>query len=167
MSEIESESFRLGQGFHAEQLPVGFRFHTMGRTITETDLVTFINLTWFTEELFTDVHHDEGRALTGRVVPANLVYCFAEGLVMPSLQFTGLAFLNSRLDVKASVRVSDTIRVEAEVIESRPASNGRRGLVRTRNEIINQDGDTVIVYEPLRLVAAESNFPQLPTNEKE
>jgi acyl dehydratase len=39
------------------------------------------------------------------------------------------------------------------VIEQRPASKGGRGLVRTRNSIINQKGETVLVYAPLRLMA--------------
>jgi acyl dehydratase len=143
----------LGQGYYYDQLPVGFRFTTTARTITETDLVAFINLTWFTEELFTNVNDTQERALHGRVVPASLVYCFAEGLIVPSVQFTGLAFLGTRTDVKAPTVVGDSIRVDAEVTESRPVSNGHRGLVRTRNTVVNQHGTTVLEYEPLRLVA--------------
>jgi acyl dehydratase len=144
----------LGRGFYLEDLAVGFRFRTMGRTITEADLVSFVNLIWFTEELFTNVHNTHGRALQGRVVPAALIYCFAEGLVAPSVQFTGLAFLGANMDVKGPTVVGDTIHVEAEVVESRRASTGIRGLVRTHNRIINQRDETVLEYFPLRLVAA-------------
>jgi acyl dehydratase len=38
------------------------------------------------------------------------------------------------------------------VIESRPASRGNRGLVRTLNKIVNQRGETVITYSPLRMM---------------
>jgi acyl dehydratase len=146
------EAVMLGHGFYYDRLPVGFRFRTMGRTITETDLVTYINLTWFTEEVFVNTHDTGGRALQGRVVPGSLVYAFAEGLLTPSMQFTGLAFLGATLDVKRPTVVGDTIHVEGEVIESRPASSGHRGLVRTRNEVVNQRGEVVLVYDPLRLV---------------
>lgn len=146
----------LGQGFYYDQLPPGFRFRTMGRTITETDLVSFINLIWFTEEIFVNTEHVEGSALRGRVVPGALVYCFAEGLVAPSVQFTGLAFLGMELDIKAPTVVGDTIRVECEVIETRPASKGERGLIRTRNTVINQRGETVLIYTPLRLVKRDA-----------
>ncbi len=98
------EGVLLGHGFYYDQLPVGFRFRTMGRTLTETDLVTFINLIWFTEEVFVNTHDTAGRALSGRIVPGALVYTFAEGLLTPSMQFTGLAFLHTELDVTQADR---------------------------------------------------------------
>lgn len=146
----------LGHGFFFEELQLGFRFRTMGRTITETDLVMFINLIWFTEEVFVNTHDTDGRALSGRVVPGAMVYTFAEGLLAPSMQFTGLAFLNAEIDVRKPTVVGDTIRVRGEVIESRPAATGNRGLVRTRNEVVNHRDEVVLVYTPLRLVKGKS-----------
>jgi acyl dehydratase len=154
-----SDGVLLGQGYYYEQLLPGFRFRTMGRTITETDLVSFINLIWFTEEIFVNTGEVQGSPLPGRVVPGALVYCFAEGLVAPSVQFTGLAFLGMELDVKAPSVVGDTIRVECEVIEARPASKGNRGLVRTRNTVFNQRDEPVLTYTPLRLVKREPRLP--------
>ncbi len=58
------------------------------------------------------------------------------------------------LDIRQPTVVGDTIRVEGEVIERRAASSGHRGLVRTRNTVLNQRGETVLVYTPLRLVKA-------------
>jgi len=145
---------RLGHGLFFDQMPVGFGFETMGRTITETDLVTFINSTWFTEEVFVNLHDRATHALPDRVVPGGMVYAFAEGLVAPSLQFTGLAFLGMSMDIHKPTVVGDTIHVKVEVIESRPASKGNRGLIRTRNSVLNQRGEEVLVYLPLRLVRA-------------
>jgi acyl dehydratase len=143
----------LGRGIAYDDLTVGARFRTMGRTITETDLVTFVNLTWFTEALFVNSDDQAERALAGRVVPASLIYTFAEGLVVPLIQFVGLAFLAAEIDVQAPSVVGDTIRVTVEVIESRPTSSGVRGLVRTRNVVLNQRDQVVLTYTPLRLVA--------------
>src|SRR5256714_517403 len=84
----------VGRGFSFEDLRVGFRFRTHRRTISEADLAQFVNVTWLTEELFT-VADDAGRAIKGRAVPAALVYAFAEGLLLPTMQDTGLAFLNA------------------------------------------------------------------------
>ena len=39
---------------HFEEFTLGYRFRTRGRTVTEADLVNFVNLAWFTEELFTN-----------------------------------------------------------------------------------------------------------------
>jgi acyl dehydratase len=141
----------VGRGFSFEDLKPGFRFRTHRRTIAEADVAAFVSLSWLTEELFT-VADDAGRAIKGRVVPAALVYSFAEGLLLPTMQDTGLAFLNATLDVKAPTLVDDTIHVEAEVIEHRLASSGERGLVRFANKVLNQRGEVVLEYNPLRLL---------------
>lgn len=103
----------LGLGLSWEQLPVGRKFRTVGRTITEADLVNFIGATGMLEVLFTTVGHDSGAAIQSRLVPAALVYSFAEGLlIQSSVQGVGLAFLNMQLDVKGPTFVGDTIHVE-------------------------------------------------------
>ena len=141
----------VGRGFAFEDLRVGFRFRTHRRTIAESDLAAFVNLTWLTEELFA-VADDSNRAIKGRPVPGALVYSFAEGLLLPTMQDTGLAFLNATLDVKAPTVVGDTIHVEAEVTEARLTSKGDRGLVRFANRVVNQRGETVLEYNPLRML---------------
>ena len=151
MSEIET----VGLGIYFDDLPVGRKFKTVGRTITEADLVNFISSTGMLEVLFTNVEflaHES--AIKGRVVPGALVYTFAEGLLIQSvLQGVGLAFLNMNLDVKGPTFVGDTIHVECEVMESEPStSRPDRGLVRTRNQIVKQDGSVALIYMPLRLV---------------
>jgi acyl dehydratase len=151
MNEIET----VGLGIYFDDLPVGRKFKTVGRTITEADLVNFITTTGMLEVLFTNVEflkHES--AIKGRVVPGALVYAFAEGLLIQSvLQGVGLAFLNMELDVKGPTFIGDTIHVECEVIESEPSkSRPDRGLVRTRNQVVKQDGSVPLIYTPLRLV---------------
>jgi acyl dehydratase len=144
----------LGQGLYWDELNLGDQFKTFGRTVTEADIINFINCTGFLEVLFTDAEFREKHsAIKGRVAPAALIYCFAEGLLMTGLiQGSGLAFLNMELDVKGPVVAGDTVYVEVTVTEIRPTAKGGRGLVRTTNEIKNQRGETVIVYTPLRLL---------------
>lgn len=141
----------VGRGFCFEDLRLGFRFRTHRRTLLESDLAGFVNLTWLTEELFT-VEDDAARAIKGRPVPGALVYAFAEGLLLPTMQDTGLAFLNATIDVKGPTVVGDTIHVESEVTEHRLTSKGDRGLVRFANRVINQRGEPVLEYNPLRLL---------------
>ena len=135
----------VGRGFTYDELEVGFRFRTHRRTIQEADLAAFVNLTWLTEELFAVA---EGR----RLVPGALVYSFAEGLLLPTMQDTGLAFLNATIDIKGPTLVGDTIHVECEVAERRLASKGERGLVRFRNQVKNDRDEVVLEYNPLRLL---------------
>ena len=51
MKDIET----VGLGIHWEELPVGRKFKTVGRTVTEADLVNFISCTGMLEVLFTNV----------------------------------------------------------------------------------------------------------------
>lgn len=141
----------VGRGFYYEDLKVGFRFRTHRRTLAESDLANFVNLTWLTEELFA-VADDSKRVIKGRPVPAALVYSCAEGLLLPTMQDTGLAFLNATLDVKGPTVIGDTIHVESEVTEQRLTSKGDRGLVRFANKVVNQRGETVLEYNPLRML---------------
>lgn len=141
----------VGRGHCYEDLAVGLRFRTHRRTIAEADLAAFINLTWLTEELFA-VADDSSRAIKGRPVPGAMVYAFAEGLLLPTMQDTGLAFLNATLDVKGPTFVGDTLHVECEVIEARLTSKGDRGLVRSANQVKNQRGEVVLAYNPLRML---------------
>jgi acyl dehydratase len=141
----------VGRGYCYEDLAVGFRFRTHRRTIAESDVASFVNLTWLTEELFA-VADDSSRAIKGRPVPGALVYAFAEGLLLPTMQDTGLAFLNATLDVRAPTVVGDTIHVESSVTEARLTSKGDRGLVRFANKVVNQRGEAVLEYNPLRML---------------
>ena len=137
----------VGRGFAFEDLKLGMRFRTHRRTILEADLAAFINLAGLTEELFAVAQESKRR-----LVPGALVYSFAEGLLLPTMQDTGLAFLNATLDVKAPTLVGDTIHVECEVTEHRLASKGERGLVRFANRVTNQRNEVVLEYNPLRLL---------------
>mgnify|MGYP001498232441 CR=1 FL=1 len=96
----------IGLGFCWQDYEVGDRFQTIGRTVTEADLVNFINTTGMTEVMFNNlVYIEEKSAVKGRAIPGALVYSIAEGLLVQStMQHTGLAFLNMELDVMDASR---------------------------------------------------------------
>jgi acyl dehydratase len=134
-------------------MPVGFRFRTSSRTITEADVSLFVGLAGLTEPLFLDARVAAENGYQGRLVPGMMTFAFAEGLVIQTgcIHETGVAFLHMELDIKAPVYVGDTIGVVVEVIEQRPTSKGDRGLITTRNEVVNQRDEVVLVYSPVRL----------------
>jgi len=145
----------IGLGLCFEDLPVGRQFKTIGRTVTEADIVAFVNCTGMVEVLFTDAEFLRSHSdIKGRVAPGALSYCFAEGLLcQATMQHTGYAFLNMELDMAAPVLAGDTIHVECEVIEARLSrSRPGRGLVRTRNKVVKQDGTVALTYTPLRMI---------------
>ncbi len=144
----------LGQGFYWQDMPVGRKLRTIGRTLFESDLISFIGVTGMSEVLFNNLEYIEHESPTGkRIVPGALALSIAEGLVMQAtLQKTGFAFLGMTMDIKGPTLVGDTIHVDVEVTESRAASKGGRGLVRTVNRVITQRGECVMEYVPLRLM---------------
>ena len=144
----------VGLGLYFEDLPVGRKFKTLARTIQDADICAFCNVIHMTEVLFTDMEFLKNESdIKGRLAPGALSYCFAEGLLAQStMQKTGYAFLNMELNIENPAFAGDTIHVECEVVESRlSASRPGRGLVRTRNKVINQNGKVVLTYTPLRL----------------
>jgi acyl dehydratase len=145
----------VGLGFYFEDLPVGRSFRTIGRTLTESDLVNYINCVGLVEVLFTDAEFREHESdIKGRLVPAMLAYSMCEGLlVQATMQKTGFAFLHMELNVEQPAYVGDTIHAEVEVTEARLSrSRPNRGLVRTRVRVVKQDGSVVLTYTPLRMI---------------
>ncbi|RYZ13424.1 MAG: acyl dehydratase [Comamonadaceae bacterium] len=135
-----------------DDLSCGTSWTTRARTITEGEVVAFVNLAWLTEALFTDRSAPFGPASKGRLVPGSLVYAMAEGLTLSAVKILGFALLNTELDIKAPTYAGDTIHVRSEVIGLDPTRKPDRGRARTRNDVINQHGGTVMVYTALRMV---------------
>src|SRR5690625_812334 len=155
----------VGIGYYWNDFQVGDQFRTLGRTITEADLVAFISTTGMVEEMFTNIDDIAADSRIGsRPVPGSMVYCFSEGLLMQStMQRTGMAFLEADLRIHAPTTVGDTIHVECEIVEARgSASKPDRGLLRTHCKVYNQHGVLVATYNPLRMVKTR---PEVATGE--
>jgi 3-hydroxybutyryl-CoA dehydratase len=149
-----SENIRqLGQGFYFQELEVGQKFQTHRRTITETDLVSFINVTGMLEVIFLEASAIKG-GIPGRPVPAALTYSIIEGFVLQTMiQGTGMAMLELTQKVLAPVRVGDTIRAIVEVTAIRPTSKGNRAVVDSSFVVLNQHDEQVMTYTARRMLA--------------
>ncbi len=121
---------RPHRGWTFHEVPVGKRWSTSRRTVTETDLMVYATQFGFVEGLFLDATGSERAGYSGRLVPGSLVMSIAEGLII-----SGGAI--------------------AEVTEARMTSSGDRGIVTTRNEVFNQDEQVVMVYTPTRMIRTE------------
>ena len=144
----------MGVGLHWDDVRVGHRFRTVGRTITEADITMFVGVTGMVEEMFTNLDYIQAESKMGsRPAPGSMVYCISEGLLMQStMQRTGMAFLECDLRILRPTVAGDTIHVQAEVVEARGTSKPGRGLMRTFNRVVNQRGEVVATYNPLRMV---------------
>jgi acyl dehydratase len=146
----------VATGLTFERQPLGSRWRTQRRTVTEHDLMTFVTTFGFTEELFLDEQAARDLGFEGRLIPGALTLALAEGLVIGSgmLSGTGMAFLGGDIQIKEPVVVGDTIEVWVEVTEARMTSRGDRGVVTTRNEVRNQNEELVMVFTPSRMIKA-------------
>jgi len=152
----------MGMGMYWDDVKVGDRFRTLGRTITEADITLFVGVTGMVEEMFTNLEYIKAESRMGaRPVPGSLVFCISEGLLMQStMQRTGMAFLECDLRVLRPTLAGDTLHVQAEVVEARATSKPGRGLMRTFNRVVNQRGEVVATYNPMRMVKGRDHAKQ-------
>lgn len=154
MSDVTSEVPLLANGLTWEDMKTGSAFRTAARTVTESDLMTFVHLGGFNEPLFYDARHAAAGGYSGRLIPGALTYVLAEGLILQTnaLHGTGLAFMTMQYSIARPVYVGDTIHVVVEITDSRPSSKPGRGVVSSRCGVINQRGEEVAYFTPVRLI---------------
>src|SRR5712691_3159319 len=101
------------QSLNFEQHEVGATFRTLSRTVSEADIVTFVNLCGFNEPLFMDMEYVARESVfTRRAAPGALTFALSEGLIMQTglIHGTGMAFLGAEVRVVAPVLEEDTRR---------------------------------------------------------
>ena len=92
---------RPHRGWTFGELPIGRRWSTSRRTVSETDLVVYATQFGFVEGLFLDATGAERAGYSGRLVPGSLVMSIAEGLVISggAISGTGMAYLGAEIKV--------------------------------------------------------------------
>src|SRR5262245_49320384 len=143
------------EGLTFEQHEIGATFKTLSRTVSETDIVTFVNLCGFIEPLFVDMEYVARESLfKRRAAPGALTFALSEGLIMQTglIHGTGMAYLGGELRVTAPVLEGDTLTVEVEVADKRETKKTDRGIVTYRHRGLNQRGEVVREWRTQRLI---------------
>ena len=149
----------IGKGLFFDDCKVGATYHTLGRTISETDIVNFVNLGGFTEPLFMDMEYVKKESLFGRrAAPGVMTFALSEGLVMQTglIHGTGMAWLGGEVTVMAPVLQDDTIHVEIEIVDKRETKKPDRGIVTYKHRVLNQRGETVMELRLQRMIKRKS-----------
>ena len=147
------------QGVTFEKHAIGKVYRTLARTVSETDIVNFVNQCGFTEPLFLDMEYVKRESVFGRrAAPGALTFSLSEGLVMQTglIHGTGMAWLGGELRVVAPVLEGDTIRVEVEVTDKRETRKTDRGIVTYRHRVLNQRDELVLEATIQRMIRRES-----------
>ena len=138
-----------------EDVEVGVRFETPGRTVTEADLVAFAGVSGDFNPLHTDAVFAAGTMYGERIAHGALVLSLATGLRQRAGLFDGT--LMGLLEIRswrfiAPVRIGDTIRVVCEIIELRETSKPDRGVMVQRVDVLNQHDAVVDTGELVMLL---------------
>lgn len=141
---------------YLDDLDPGRRFVSAGRTITETDIVTFAGLSGDYNELHTnEVWVRENTPFDGRIAHGLLVTSIASGIRTPQLDdLVIIAYLDVRRQMRAPAYPGDTITCVSTVTEAR-ASTSRpgTGITTLSIEVRNQRGEVLQEGSDVLLVA--------------
>ena len=129
-----------------DDLVPGEEIRTAARTITETDVVQFAQLTGDWNPIHTDVEFAKASPFGERLAHGLLGMSFAIGLLDRTGVFSGSAIANLGVEewrFKAPIRIGDTIHLVVTITDARLASDGSRGIVGRRFALYNQHDELV------------------------
>ena len=127
--------------------------------MSETDIVTFVNLCGFIEPLFVDMEYVARQSVfKQRAAPGALTFALSEGLIIQTglIHGTGMAYLGGEMRLVAPVLEGDTIQVEVEVADKRETKKPDRGIVSYTHRVTNQRGEIVLEARLQRMIRRET-----------
>jgi 3-hydroxybutyryl-CoA dehydratase len=128
-----------------DEITVGDKHVTRGRTITETDIVNFAMFTGDWHPAHVDLTYAQSDPQFGgeRVAHGALAFSVALGLVTFWPEAMKAFYGIDKLRFVTPTRIGDTLHVETEVLELTPRGVGK-GVVTSQFTVRNQRGETVI-----------------------
>ena len=103
--------------------------------------------------LFIDEEYAKQTRYGGRIVPSSMIMSISTGMTESLFRTTmdGLLAVD-RGRFLAPVRPGDTVRTEVEVLEKKPTSNPKRGVVVFRDHLLNQRNETAYQIDKTVLI---------------
>ncbi len=147
------------QHLYFDDVEAGQRWESLGRTITEADIVNFAGLSGDFNPIHLD--HEFARSTPFRrpIAQGLLVFSVGSGLGLYSPPMRTLAIMAIReWHFKEPIFVGDTIRVRSTVLEKEPRGRGRRGVITWGRQIVNQEGK--VVQEGVTRTLVEGRGPR-------
>ena len=131
-----------------EDIQVGDKGTTAGRTVTEADIVNFAGLSGDYNPIHVDAAFARGTLFQKRLAHGLLVLAMASGLYTQcEMNLRSKANLIAAMDIQwrflKPVFIGDTIHVAVEVVEKRETRKPDRGIVIQKRTVVNQQGEAV------------------------
>ena len=155
---LEEQLVMTPRGRYFEDFVIGEEFESPGRTITESDVVTFAGLSGDYNQIHTDAEFAAQGVFGQRVAHGLLGLSVASGLLaqLGFIEGTVLAFREMKSwKFRAPIFMGDTIHVEATVTNLKALPRLGGGAVTLRIKIINQDGEATQRGEWVALLASK------------
>lgn len=146
----------IARGMYFEEFEIGMEMISPGRTVTESDVVTFAGVSGDYTQLHTDEEFAKGSLFGRRVAHGLLVLSIASGLAtrLGFIEGTALAFRELTWKFSQPVFMGDTVHVKARCRELKPMARLGGGLVIFDVWVLNQEDNTVQRGEWHMLVAS-------------
>ena len=134
---------------------LGQVFSTYRRTVTETDLVNFVQFANLRLPLFIDDEHARASPHGGRIVPGFLTASVSAGMLESVLGENTLAGLGmDTFRFRMPVRPGDTLGCLVSVEEMKPTRDPSRGVLSVAVKVTNQRDESVLEYRATVLIRA-------------
>ena len=146
-----------------DDVQVGQEWESLGRTVTETDIVNFAGLSGDFNPIHMDHEFCKTTVYRKPIAHGLLILAIGSGLGMMFPPMRTLAFLSIKeWKFLEPVYMGDTIRIRAKVLEIEPRSRGRRGVITWQRTIINQNDKPVEQGVTMTLVEGRGGRGQEP-----
>ena len=149
------------KGMYFEEFEVGQKIMTTGRTITESDIVTFAGLSGDYNQIHTDAEFSKNTPFGQRVAHGLLGLSIASGLAMRTgvLEGTVLAFREIKeWKFVEPVFIGDSVFVEMQVKEAKALPRIGAGSVLIGVELKNQQQKVVMKGDWIVLVLSNAGM---------
>ena len=135
-----------------EDYAVGATRETLGRTITETDIVVHAGQTGDFYPHHMDAEWCKTQDFQQRIAHGTLIFSVAVGMTAGAINPEAFSYGYDRLRFIKPVFIGDTIRVRVTIKEKREHKKPGHGVVVELVEVFNQKKETVLACEHLLLV---------------
>src|SRR5438309_8350805 len=136
-----------------EDYALGSERKTLGRTITETDIVLHAGQTGDFYPHHMDAEWCKTQPFQQRIAHGTLIFSVAVGMTAGAINPRAMSYGYDRLRFVRPVFLNDTIHVRVAIKELRDdAKRPKHGIVVEGLEVVNQRGETVLVADHLLLV---------------